>query len=275
MARRRPADLRALAFAALAAAAPGCESGTGGREVRFDFALASAPAAGRPLGAFTTSTGWDVTLEQACVALGPVYLYENAPLLAPTARAGRRPPRDWLGWLVPPAYAHAGDEHFDGGQVRGEWVEQIAFDALDPAGRAFPGVRGLAGSARSFSLLLDPPRPSLGDAAACLRGHHAYAAGVATRDGLRVEFEGGLDFAVEGAARRVDGVALDAVLDDGVRVVVELHVPAWFDQAHFERLTETAPSGRYLINPSSQVGAAWLLGARGASTFSGATKGQD
>ncbi|WP_433927195.1 hypothetical protein AB3662_29395 [Sorangium cellulosum] len=266
-----PHPERALGRAAallVLALLPACDvpSGTGGREVRFTLELATAAAPSRPAGSFTTSTGWDVTLESAVIALGPVYLYENPPHLV--ARGPARGPAGGL-WdvLVPPAHAHAGSEHFFGGEVKGEWLGQLAFDALAPGARLVD-TPGTAGGVRSLSIGLHPPRASIAGDAGGLGGHHAYVVGVATRGDLEIPFEGGLDIEAEGNKREVAGIPLEAELDDGVSVTIELHLEAWFDEAHFDRLTEESPRGRFLLDRSTQAGAAWFIGARSAAAFS-------
>ncbi|WP_437952397.1 hypothetical protein WME98_17860 [Sorangium sp. So ce296] len=263
----RPYPDRALGRAAallLLTLLPACElpSGTGGREVRFTLELATAAAPSRSAGSFTTSTGWDVTLESAVMALGPVYLYENPPHLVARGPAGGL----WDA-LVPPAHAHTGSEHFDGGEVKGEWLGQIALDALAPGVR-LGHIPGTAGGVRSLSVGLHPPRTSIAGDAGRLEGHHAYVVGVATRGDLEIPFEGGLDIEAEGNKREVAGIPLTAELDDGVSVTIELHLEAWFDEAHFDRLTEKSPRGRFLITRSTQAGTAWFIGARGAAAFS-------
>ena len=115
----------ALVLAALGVAlvAPGCESGTGGRMISFRLELGAEPDAGRSLGSFTTATGWEVTLEEAWAAVGPVFVHENAGVLA---RDDRPLP---LRWLAPLAHAHPGDSHYDGGVVKGEWLGQALLKA--------------------------------------------------------------------------------------------------------------------------------------------------
>jgi hypothetical protein len=258
---------RAISSIALLAALSGCDlpSGTGGRAVEIEVRLRSLPQGDRPLGAFVTRSGWEVHLSEAFVALGPIYLYEQAPHLAGARRPGGS--RLW-DLLVRDAHAHAGDQHFSGGEVKGEWLGQIAFDALAEGGAVLGRAPGTAGPARSLSVSLDPPRASILGPSDALRGHHAYVAGEAAKDGLVVPFEGGLLIEDEGTKRSVDGVALDAALDDGVVVTLELHLEAWFDEAHFDRLAEAPPGGRRLITPDSQVRTAWFIGARSAAAFS-------
>jgi hypothetical protein len=258
--------LAALALLALATFAcvvgPGCEAGTGGRRVTFDVAVVSAHEKRAPV-RFQTATGWDVTLDEACVALGPFTLWENAGALV------RLPPlrRRLYDLLVPSAHAHAGTDHFHGGQVHGEWVGQLAIDLTRSPSIELGRVEGIAGIVRSASVELHPLREgAIGDVA-CLRGHQVYAVGSAEKDGAVIAFEGGLDIENEGTLRIVPGIPVDAELDDGVRISFQVDPRAWFAEAQFDRLTETSAEGRALITPDSQVRTAWFIGARGASAF--------
>jgi len=279
---RRPSLVALAAALALASGAAGCESGTGGRPVTFDMRV-GAMSTGQ--GAFTTSSGWTVTLDDACVAVGPIYLHANPPHLAGAsrARAGDRAgdaaarggsvagaSRNLFtraaDWLVPAAHAHEGDQHFAGGEVRGEWVGQGVLAPFADPELHLSGINGLAGPFRSFTVVLDVPAGELA-LDSCLRGHHAYVAGSAALGDELVLFEGGLDIEAEGQKRRVEGLAGVGALDDGSVVNVRVDLAHWFDQADFSTLTETAPSGRRLITPATQVRSAWFIGARDAHSF--------
>ncbi|MDI3289438.1 hypothetical protein [Polyangium sp. 15x6] len=262
-----------LALGSLGSAGCDLPSGTGGRAIEFEMRFGTAWRPGLPPGSFETSTGWRVELGEATVAIGPVYVHENPPPLAGLGAPRGKGLSDML-WdvLVSDAHAHAGDQHFDGGEVKGEWLGQLAFDVLDPGGVYIGPVPGTEGRARSLSIRLDPPRASIGGDGGALRGHHAYVVGVAEKDGLVVPFEGGLDIEEEGTKRSVDGVPLDVSLGDGIVVGIVIHPSAWFDGAHFDRLTEKNAAGRFVITPESQVRTAWFLGARGFSAFSAETR---
>jgi hypothetical protein len=251
-----------LALVLLVTAA--CDAGTGGRPVTFDLRL-TADTGGA--GGVRTSTGWQVELEEACVALGPVYVWSGA---------GHLQGRQWFRWprLVRVAHARSVGDHFDGGDVRGEWVAQAVFRPLAAGGMSVDAVSGLEGPVASFTVLLDPPRGALADDP-CLRGHHAYAVGVARKGDAVVPFEGGLHIENVGTSRRVDGVALDGRLAQGAKLTITLNVSAWFDGAQWDRLTTRNAAGRFVIDPASQVRAAWFIGARGVRTFSGTIEAAD
>ncbi|MCG5053358.1 MAG: hypothetical protein KA712_10405 [Myxococcales bacterium] len=261
-----------IALSALALFASACEPGTGGRPITFTLALSSASVAqGAPHGRFVTHTGWEVTIEEACIAVGPVYFFAGASHLQQAARV--RGVAERLSTLLwPRAHAHPGDTHFRGGEVRGEWLGQVALDALAPAATPLGDQNGLAGAVGSFSLRLDPPGGPLIDDP-CLRGHHAWAHGTASKDGAQIAFEGGLDIAAVGTNRRVDGLPLVGAFEDGTAVVIAVRPSVWFDQAEFDSLVKKAPSGRWQITPESQVHRAWFIGARANGAFVGEVTG--
>jgi len=257
-ARTRRVFTVALIVGALTAlGAVACDSGTEGRAVTFEIALESAVSAGgTERGVFDTDTGWHVMLDEARIALGPIYLYADpgALSLRTICRA-----------LVPTAHAHGGADMYLGRIVRGEYLDPVVFDALAPERRALGSVSGRAG--HSSTLRVDIADPAA-DVAGLLRAHSAWAHGVATKDGARVTFEGGLDIPDEALLRHVDGVPMDVAVDDGVTVVVALHLRAWLAAAQFDRLTEQSADGTYAIGSTTQVHTAWYLGARSLSAFS-------
>ncbi|HWV36865.1 MAG TPA: hypothetical protein VN033_00115 [Vulgatibacter sp.] len=229
---------------------------TDGREVAFTLAAESMSAGEGGPPVIVTRTGWTVTLEEAAVAIGPVYLLTEPP---PSARRGRL-----LDWIVPRAWAHSGFEHFDGGEVRGEYLGRFVIDAVRPGLQAIAAARGLAGRVRSVNLELQPPAAD----APSLRGHQAFVRGIAARGDETIPFEGGLDLPDAGAGRKVAGIPADVELDDGVTVVIELHPERWLAEADFSALP--APPGgdeRRRIAPGTQPHDAWALGVRAYGTF--------
>jgi hypothetical protein len=249
----------AVALTAIGCAAEG--SGTGGRAVLYEVAL-EPPAYMADSGHFETASGWDVELSEAVVAIGPFYIYENS------SQSQARSEEEFDLWsfaselVLPTAHAHPGDVWFDGGILRGEYLGQFAFDLLDGQAVSLGTARGIAGEVGSVTVILDPPDASTLGATEALYGHHAWVVGTATKDGVTIEFEGGIDLEADGVVRQVDGVTLDELLDDDGTVVIGVHPRKWFDEAQFDTLTEVAESGRMLITPNDQVAIAWRLGLR-------------
>ncbi|HEY0839339.1 MAG TPA: hypothetical protein VGD74_04075, partial [Vulgatibacter sp.] len=217
----------------------GAESGTGGREVAFRIAAESIPQGDGAPGVFVTRTGWSVTLEEAAISVGPLYLFSEAPPSASRLRP--------LGWLVPVAHAHSGFDDFDGGQVRGEYLGRFVIDALLPGLQPIASVRGIAGRVRSATVELQPP----GGSPALLNGHQAWVRGVAVRGDETVPFEGGLDLPEGGNVRKVAGIPAAIDLDDGTTVVLELRVERWLSEADFSSLPPDGNERRTLA-PGTQ-----------------------
>lgn len=244
-----------------------CESDTGGRAVTLSLSLASAPAPGetRP-GVFTTESGWDIELDEAVIALGPIYAYADTGGVA-RAPLSRRTQLALLDLLVPRARAHSGFDPFARRTVRAEYLDQIAFDALAEAPLSVGTVDGEAGTAASVTIILDAPRGALADAASPVHAHQAWVVGTGRRGDETVEFEGGLDLPDDGLVRRIDGVPFAAEVDDGGVMTLSVHLREWLNHAQLDTLTTRAESGRFSIDRASQVRNAWYLGARDADAF--------
>ena len=206
---------------------------------------------------FTTATGWRVTLREARVALGPLFVFGARDAVA-----------QLRGALLPVARAHGGEGLFSMRPVLAELSEQRLVD-LSEGVTSLGVAHGSEGIAVDLTLLLDAPRGALGAAEGPLRGHHLWVAGVARRDSDELPFEGGLDIPDEGTLRHVEGLALDALVEDGGRIEIGIHPRRWLDAAHFERLPLPIALGApRVITSASQVRGALYLGARSADAFS-------
>lgn len=243
-----------------------CDSGTGDRTVSFSLMLHATQDTQNGAGHFVTSAGWMVDLEQACLAVGPIYFFRNAGLLV----------RSWnrlATGVVGVAHAHPGDAHFNGGEIRGEWVGQTVLDLLSAQPKVFTAQNALLGAVQSFTVRLDPPRAVLANDAnlPCLHGHQAWIKGVAHRlaDQTEIAFEGGLDIPNVGNNRNVEGLPLEARFDDRSLLSVTLNPRVWMDLAQFETLIPTSNDQPRIITPGTQVHTAWFIGARGAGVFTG------
>jgi hypothetical protein len=241
-------------------------SGTGGRAVTFQMGLRTARAPGEVrVGHFTTDTGWRVELTEARLLLGPIYLFEN-----PSPLAGTTAWRAWRGLgelLLPTAHAH--DTFFSGGRVLGEWDREVVFDLLadDGATRVLGRSPGIAGVARSFSLLLQPASAAVGAEAAPLGGHSVVLEGRASREERAVTFRVGLDFPPPAELQRVEFVPTEVELDDGGLFIVEPRPHAWFSGTHFDRLEVPAGVGPVTVVPESQVHRALFVNVRRHTAF--------
>lgn len=250
MKRVHPAALSLLSAFCSSMVAGCLDAGTGGRAVLFDFQIANAPVGDRPLGTFTTDDGWDVQLTDAHVAFGPVYLYEKPAPLAFFEEVSRL--------IIPTAYAHAGDNHFNGGQVLGELAEYLVYDALAAEPRTFEKVGGIFGQSQSFGFEL--PKTPVTEGAP-LNGQQAFVRGTATKDGEIICFQGGTS--PENDTRRsVDGLPFSATLDDGGTVLLDVHVSHWLEHAAIDALTAEDADGCKVITATDAVGSSWSAALR-------------
>jgi len=118
-----------LLRAATLALALGCSPSTGSERFSFRAVAGGNPEfSGAPL-TFQTESGWNVTLSEARVTLGPIYLNSQAGLRDESASI--------LNFLVKPAHAQ-GASHLESGRVVGEVLAQVAFDALSSNLVEFP-----------------------------------------------------------------------------------------------------------------------------------------
>lgn len=208
----------------------------------------------------TTPSGWQVTLTEARIALGPLYAFAPSDEMARARESLRRA-------LVPVARAHGGFEPFEGREVRTQVLDRHVLDALgEPI--VLREVDGLEGGVEAITILLEPPAP---EHASALHGHHAWVAGTAIRNGAggteAVGFEGGLDLSDEGLTRRVDGISVGAPIAEGATLTIAADASAWLREADFTGLTPD-PDGVVRLGPATQPYRAWLLGARSAGSYS-------
>jgi hypothetical protein len=234
--------------------------------------LRTAPVPGEALpGRFTTDTGWRVELSSARMLLGPFYLFEKASPLAGSARRpaglGARLGRGVAELLLPSA--HADEGFFAGGRVLGEWDREVVFDLLAGGEVVLGRVPGIAGTARSLSVLLQPATVVKGPEGAQLGGHSLVLAGTASRAGHEVPFRAGLNFPPPLELQRVESIPIEAPIDEDGTFLVEVRPHSWFQGTHFDRLEVPATGEPVTLTPESQVYRAVHVNVRRHTAFSG------
>lgn len=197
-----------------------CDGTTGEQRVVFDVSIVGVggfesfdnePPEGEP---------WTVSLEEARVAIGPVYLFEGDPLLASLYH--------WL--VMPRAFAHPG--HYQEGEALGEALDQRVVDLLDPNPTILGPMNAVTGQCNSAQVGLGTAEAGL-EGAELLEGHALLLRGTATRGGDDVPFEAWLDDDLY-----VEGVAFEHDIDTssgGLRVQVDL--TRWLGRVDFSSLT--------------------------------------
>jgi iron complex outermembrane recepter protein len=263
-----PMNRRAFAFALALAltASSGCGDTTGSRRVSFTAEVGGVERDGAQALTFTNDQGWEITLTQARLAFGPMYLNTIAPL------EGRAPVpllRRLGDLLLPSAYAD-GESHLGVGRIVGQVTTQVIVDALDPAAAAIPGGGDGVGDAALTA------EAWLFNRADGLDGAAARVAGTARRDGLAVAFEGALviDASLVSAggsideARKVRGIPARLTPSEGGVLRVRIDPRGWFEGADFRELTSGSPrDGRYQFTASDNVGRAFINRVRSRATF--------
>lgn len=249
----------------LLALASGCGDTTGSQRVAFAVEAAGIERdAAQPL-SFTNDQGWSITLSEARVVLGPLYLNTIAPL-----EGDRRSPLQRIGdLLLPSAYAD-GEAHLGSGRIVAQVTTQVEVDALAPALAAVPGGGdGIDVPALTAEVWLFNRDGALGGAA-------VRVTGTARRDELEVPFEGALviDQSLVSAggsideARKVRGIPARVTPSEGGALRVRVDPRGWFDGADFRELTAgAAREGRYRFTAQDNVGRAFLNRVRSRSSF--------
>jgi hypothetical protein len=206
---------------------------------------------------FVTDTGWQVRLDTARVAVESMLaLAPKKDSIGAVARVSR--------WFLPVAHAHGGHDEATGKRIRAEWLDPFVIDALAPERASLGSYSAEAGAVDMLKLELARTKTRLEDD---LHGFRAYVAGTAERDGERVSFEGGLSFADEEPARRVE-TPVELELVEGGTLTLDVHVSEWLRDAEFDRLPGSDSVAPREIAPETQVGRAWAIGVRSPAAFS-------
>jgi hypothetical protein len=251
---------RSLLAALGALCLAGCGDSTGSGRVAFAVRVGGVERADRGPLTFDTEQGWRVTLTDARVALGPIYLNTLAPVVARRSLGDRL-----VDFFVRPAYAH-GEWHLGAGRIVGEVTTQTLVDALDPSLSAIAGGGdGVLDAVQSVEFWYFNYAP--------MQGAAVRVAGVAEKGADRVPFEGALVIDERLAtpqmpidiARRVRGVPARFALVDGGALTVRVDPSGWFRGADFSELLTLTPgaTGAYRFTADDNVGRAFVENVRG------------
>ena len=193
----------------------GC-GGTGQAEVSFEV-RAAGTASDVPIGA---EGGWQLTLDEAKLAFGPL-------VLCPGFQAGA---------LCDVA--------------RAEWLDSAVVDVLDPDAEMLGMATGVTGATRSWMYdlgvvsTLTQEQPLISSAAQSLTGHSLVVRGVAKRDGTAVPFEARLLVQQEEdteigvpVVRKSSSDLFDHQIDENTTaIVVTFNAASWLADINFDQL---------------------------------------
>lgn len=247
-----------------------CGNETAGYALSFETAaqgVTESTALNQP---FSNSRGWLVTLEEAFLAVGPIYYYSAE------AQAGLF---DRL-FSINSAYACPAHAQFDKGTVLGEIRQQVVIDLLAESPTKTGVSEGEEGYCHMFELHFHPP----GEVSAAsddaefepLNGHSFYIAGVAVKDEMEISFSGYLTIPDEGTMRIVESIPADLVLDGRAGVAItRIKIDRQLTNLDFSSIVDEsgaclqdAGDGVCLIEEDSQAYQAWLYGARSRESYS-------
>ena len=212
-----------------------CEATTGARRVEFDTSVmgvgGSEPFENVPPDGVEP---WTVSLEEAWIALGPVYLFEGEPLLG----------RLYHALVMPRAFAHPG--HYQEGEALGEALDQRVIDLLASEPTRLGVTDAVTGQCRSARLGIGTPEEGL-EGADHLDGHAVLLRGLARRDAEEVPFEAWLDIDLY-----VEGISFEHDLDGSPGgLLVEVDLTRWLRRVDFA--TATQREDTYVFEEGSQA----------------------
>ncbi len=248
----------------------GCGDETAGEALSFDTAAQGVTESGMPNHTFTNSKGWQITLESAVLAVGPVYYYSSQAQASLFDRL----------FSIKSAYACPAHAQYDKGTVLGEIRQQVVIDLLAESPTTTGISEGEKGHCQMFELHFHPPGeiPSASDGAAFepLDGHSFAISGIAEKDDVEVAFSGYLTIPDEGTMRIVESIPADVVLDgrEGL-AVTQIHIDRQLTNLDFASIIdesgvclEDAGDGICRIGEESQAYLAWQYGVSSRESYS-------
>lgn len=230
-------------------------SSTSGKRVTHRFFVESEAAA---LDTFVNAAGWTLTLERALLSIGPLYLFDGAPV---ALRHGPEPLNRRLArWLLPSAHAHPG--HYVSGETLGEMLSPASVNLLERTELA--AIAGVSGKVRSASFSFENPAPGphateLGSAVVLLEGQ-ASSAGDSKSFTLSASF----DDIFSGDETDIVGCPFEnpaTTVDDDGTVTLTLRPSLWLDQVDFADFEEG------VAEPDSSAQRAFLRGLLKAASY--------
>ena len=236
-----------------------CGSETAGESAIYEVAVQGVSDDSK---AISTETGWEVELDSAAIALGPIYLYEN-PAYGEGEGGG------FASLFISEAYACPTHAQYDKGVVLGEVLTQHSVNLLAEVPEEFGAVDGVKGEVQSMELHVHPPGTIgqiVGDSD--LGGSSLYIVGTARKGDEVRPFIAALDIPDEGTMRIVENITAAVELSEGGKIVIEVSLDDWFQNVDFASLSEQDGEGNYLFTEDTQAFNALLQGVRSRFSYS-------
>lgn len=248
----------------------GCTTETAGEALTFDTVAQGVTESGPADQLFTNSKGWNITLDKAVLAIGPIYYYSSEAQASLFDRM----------FGINSAYACPAHAQYDKGTVLGEIRQQVVVDLLDEEPTATGVSEGEMGHCQMFELHFHPPGeiPSFSNDKEIdsLGGYSFAISGNAEKNGEEIAFAGHLTIPDEGTMRIVESIPADVVLDGRSGLaLVQIHIDQQLTNLDFSSIVdesgaclEDAGDGVCQIGEDSQAYLAWLYGVRSRESYS-------
>jgi hypothetical protein len=241
-----------LVLALLAA----CDDTTGLSRIQFTLRAGGIDRSGGGVLAFTTDTGWQVTLSEAKMAVGPIY-FNVAPSTVEAVGGGAA----LLRALWPVALARADQqEHAARGRIVAQVTARAILDLLSPQLQEVGPGDGVSEPARSAEVWL-LPEDRAGRSGTLPQRSVLYVVGVAQKEADLVPFSAALvltatrDKPLERVQRATDLVADVPFAPGSGTVVLRVDPRPLFRAADFRPLLDYPPdeAGRRVARPDDLV----------------------
>lgn len=225
---------------------------TAGERISYETGLRGAFTEGTK-NSFTNSKGFEIALDKAFAALGPVYFYSKSPFSSIEKC---------------PAHAQA-----DKGTILGEISRQFVVDLLSDSITDTGVTDGEAGTLRMSEVHVHPPKdPQLETGSdesqfTNLNGNSIYIEGTAEKDGDEYSFIVDMTISDEGTMRVIENITTNPEIeldDSGVyRIILSVLMDKWFINVDFSTL-ENDTDGKFFFseNDDSQAYSAFLSALR-------------
>jgi hypothetical protein len=259
----------ALSCFAGVAALSSCNE-TAGEAISYRTGALGSTSTGEPVDEFENARGWTVRLNEARLAIGPVYFYNAPPLAHLWLKRGLE-----RAFGVGTAQACPAHAQYDRGAVLGEVLAQYVVDLLGDEVTDTGDTAGVAGHMQMFELHFHPPGEitagSSRDEFEALGEGTIWLTGVATRDDQEIPFVASFTIPDEGTWRIVESIEADIQLEpeivDSGRAVVLVHLDQWLHNVEFDSLTETDEDGNFEIIEDTQAWTALLAAVRSRYSY--------
>lgn len=233
----------------------GCGTEVSGDQASYRVSAQGTVANGS-VNQFTNAQGWEIKLTKAQVLVGPIYFYSGQ------ARAS------FFERLIGINIAYAGGTHsqFQSGRTLGEMTRQYGVDLLGKPSTLVTDQRGESGKVRSVELhVQNPGQVEAGnDLVASAKDTYEFA-GMASKDDKTISFTVSITLPEDGTHQIIDSIPTQIELDDGVNLMLKLHVDRFFRDVDFDSFEQSTEP--ITIEPGTQAYTTMFFSLRSRDAF--------